>query len=109
MRVRYESSQVYVEVNHGIQDCEVYLSFGRMGTDERFCFALFLKLINPALEKKLGARIAATPEMVATIATSLGMALQSEGKGIIRSDVDVFDRMKFVRWWHFSPEVLRES
>jgi hypothetical protein len=113
VRVRYESDAVHVEMNHGIRDGEVSISFGRLNTDERFSFVLFLELTNPVIEKGMekggmGVWIADTPDMVATIANSLGLALQSEGKGIIKGAPDIFDRMKSVRWWHLYPEALEK-
>jgi hypothetical protein len=77
-----------------------------LGTQERYYFQLFLKLVNPALEKSLGDRMVDTPETVAATVRAVANALQSEGQGIIKGDDEVFERMKDVRWWHFFPEAL---
>jgi hypothetical protein len=106
LRVRYESNKVYIEMIHGLHDCEVYISFGRLTTQEAFSFTLFLKLVNPNLEKSLGDRMVNTPETVMATVNSLAQVLQSEGQGIIKGDDKVFVRMKDVRWWDFFPEAL---
>ena len=104
--VRYESSKVYIEMIHGLRDCEVYINFGRLKTKERMSFSLFLRLVNPTLEKSLGDRMVDTPDTIAATANALAKALQSEGQGIINGEDELFERMKDVRWWHFDPEAL---
>lgn len=106
LQVRYESKAVYIEMLHGLNDCEVYINFGRLGMQERYSFTLFLKLANPALEKNLGDRMVNTPETVSATVNAVAKVLQSEGLGIIKGDDDLFERMKDVRWWHFCPEAL---
>ncbi len=106
LRVRYESKAVYIELLHGLNDCEVYISFGRLDRREVYSFTLFLKLVNPDLEKSLGDRMASTPEAVAATVAALTQALRSEGQGIITGDDAIFERMKDVRWWHFYPAAL---
>ena len=106
LRVRYESKIVYIEMLHGLHDSEVYINFGRLSGQEEYCFTLFLKLVNPALEKSLGNRMVDTPETVAATVNAVAKALQSEGQGIIKGDDGAFERMKDVRWWHFCPEAL---
>jgi hypothetical protein len=91
---------------HGLHDCEVHISFGRVGTQERYSFQLFLQSVNPALEKSLGDRMVDTPETVAATVSAVAKTLQVEGQGIIKGDDEVFERMKEVRWWHFRPEAL---
>ena len=95
-RVRYESSKVYID-------------FGRLKTEERFNFTLFLRLVNPTLEKSLGDRMVDTPDTIAATANALAKALQSEGQGIIKGEDEVFERMKDVHWWDFDPEALGKS
>src|SRR5262245_52094671 len=107
LSVRYESSKVFIEMNHGLHDCEVYIAFGRLHRDELLSFTLFLKLTNPNLEKCLGDRMVDKPDTVAATVAALANALQSEGQGIIKGNDDVFDRMKNVFWWHFWPQALR--
>lgn len=106
LRVRYESNKVYIDMLHGLQDCEVHINFGRLGRQEEYSFTLFLKSVNPALEKSLGDRMVDTPETVAATVRAVAEALQSEGQEIIKGDDKVFERMKDVRWWHFCPEAL---
>jgi hypothetical protein len=106
LRVRYESKKVYIEMLHGLQDCEVHVKFGRLSRQEGYSFTLFLKLVNPILEKRLGDRMVDTPETVAVTVRAVAEALQSEGQGIIKGDDEVFERMKDVRWWDFCPEAL---
>lgn len=105
-RVRYESPKVYIEMLHGLRDCEVYIEFGRLDTEERFSFTLFLQLVSPSLEKRLGDRMADTPDTIAATANALAQALQSKGRGIIKGLSGVFERMKDVRWWDFDSEAL---
>jgi hypothetical protein len=93
-------------MDHGMRDCEVYISFGRLNTQENFSFSLFLELINPTLEKNLGDRMADEPGTVAATVKAVAEALKSEGHGIIVGDDALFDRMSGVRWWHFRPETL---
>lgn len=105
-QVRYESAKVYIEILHGFHDFEVHIVFGRMEKQERYSFELFLKSVNPALEKTLGDRMADTPETVAATVRAVSLALQSDGQEIIIGDDDVFECMKDVRWWQFCPEAL---
>ena len=105
-RVRYESSKVYIEMIHGLHDCEVYIDFGRLNTEERFYFPMFLRMVNPTLEKSLGDRMVDTPDTIAATTNALAKALQSEGQGIIKGEDEVFERMKDVHWWDFDPEAL---
>jgi hypothetical protein len=107
-RVRYESSKVYIEMCHGLHDCEVFIDFGRLNTDDRFNFTLFLRLVNPALEKNLGDRMVDTPDTISATANALAKALQSEGQGIIKGEDDIFERMKDVHWWDFCPEMFKK-
>jgi hypothetical protein len=106
LQVRYESSKVYIEMIHGLHDCEVYISFGRLNSQESFSFTLFLRLVNPTFEKSLGDRMVNTPETVAATVNAVAKSLQSEGQGIIKGDDEVFERMKDVHWWDFDPEAL---
>lgn len=105
--VRYESNKVYINVNHGKQDGEVSILFGRIGNQEEFSFTLFLRLVNPNLEKSLGERLAYQPTQVRECLADLANALRSEGKLIIDGDDGLFDRMKSVRWWHFNPKAIK--
>jgi hypothetical protein len=102
--VRYESAKVYIEMIHGLHDCEVYISFGRLKLQERFSFSFFLKLVNPTLEKSLGDRMVDTPDTVAATVSALASALQSEGKAIIEGADELFERMKHIHWWDFPDE-----
>ena len=106
LRVRYESSKVYIEMCHGLHDCEVFIDFGRLNTEDSFNFTLFLRLVNSTLEKRLGDRMVDTPETIAVTANALAKALQSEGQGIIKGEDEVFERMKDVHWWDFDAEAL---
>lgn len=108
-KVRYESTKVYVEVSHGEQDGEVAISFGRLAAKEEFSFTLFLRKKNPVLEKKMGERLAATPDEIRECVIKLGDALQREGAEILRGRDGPFEEMKDVRWWHFQPEALKKS
>jgi len=108
-KVRYESESVYIEVTHGERDGEVSIAFGRLAKNEEFSFTLFLRLVNPVLEKELGERMADQPDEIRNCLHQLAEALQSEGKEIISGDNTVFDRMKDVRWWDFQPDALKEK
>lgn len=102
-KVRYETKAVFIETCHGDYDFEVSTAFGRQhpSESERFDFTLFLRLVNPALEKALGERIADNEEKVKETVCSLAKALRSEGIDIIKGRDAVFDRMKNVTWWQF--------
>ncbi|MDR1146946.1 MAG: hypothetical protein LBK71_12550 [Verrucomicrobiales bacterium] len=109
-KVCYESSKVRIDICHGDYDFEILLTFGRMMPDqsvEQFDFALFLQLVNPALEKSLGERIAAKPDKIHETVQKLAAALHSEGMGIIKGDDNTFNRMKSVTWWQFRPDALK--
>lgn len=106
LQVTYVSDKVHIDMNHGLHDCEVYISFGRVDRHESFSLQLFLKLVNPTLEKSLGDRMVDKPETVATTAKALARALQLEGQAIIKGDDEVFERIKPIRFWHFWPEAL---
>lgn len=108
-KVRYESTKAYVEISHGEWDSEIALSFGRIATEEKFSFTLFLRLKNPALEMALGERLAVDAAQVETCLGKLADALQSEGEEILGGDESVFEQMKDVRWWHFQPDALKKS
>ena len=107
-KVRYESRKAFIEVNHGDYDFEIAVAFGRLHRNEpeQFDFTLFLKLVNPSLEKALGERIADKPDRVRETVMKLASALRSEGMGIIQADDSVLDRMKTVTWWQFRPDAL---
>jgi hypothetical protein len=90
-------------------DCEVSISFGRKDQKEDFSFTLFLRLVNPELEKQLGERIAYKPEQVDQSLRQLSSALQSEGKKIIDGDDTTFEKMKSVRWWDFDPDAVKKK
>jgi hypothetical protein len=105
--VRYECDKVYVVISYGDRDGEVSISFGRKGRDEKFSFTLFLRLVNPALEKALGERMAHTPTQLRKCLDDLANALLREGAQILAGEDFVFQRMKRVRWWDFKPEALK--
>jgi len=106
--VRYESGGVYVEVRLSGRDGEVSVYFGRLGKSEEFSFTLFLRLVNPKLERALGERLVENREQLAASLKGLSEALQQDGQSILRGDELVFERMKRVRWWDFRPEALKE-
>lgn len=106
--VRFESNEVYVEVRLSGHDGEVSISFGRLGKNEEFSFTLFLRLVNPGLERALGERLVENREQLAATVKGLAGALQQEGQPILRGDELVFERMKHVRWWDFKPEALKK-
>jgi len=106
--VRYESGSVYAEVRLSEKDGEVSIGFGRLGKNEEFSFTLFLRLVNPELERALGERLVENREQLAASLKWLSEALQQDGQSILRGDELVFERMKHVRWWDFRPEALKE-
>jgi hypothetical protein len=106
-KVRYESKQVYIEIRHDEWDCEISISFGRIASDEEFSFTLFLRLVNPTLEKQLGERLACTPVQVRDHLKKLAGALKQEGRPIMDGEDALFERMRAVRWWHFQSEALK--
>ncbi len=105
-KVRYKSNKVYIDIAHGERDGEVSITFGRSGTQEEFSFTLFLRLVNPNLERKFGEQLADKPEQINECLTKLSNVLSCEGKSIIYGDDAIFERMKDVRWWDFKPEAL---
>jgi hypothetical protein len=107
-KVRYESADVFVEINHGDYDFEISITFGRCHTAEaeKFDFFLFLRLKNPSLEKALGERIADKPDAIREIIGKIVHAFYSEGMDIINNNNAIFERMKTVTWWQFSPDSL---
>jgi hypothetical protein len=107
--VRYESSSVYVEVCHNEREGEVAISFGRLAEKEEFSFTLFLRLVNPKLERELGERLAGSVEELRECLAKLSMALQQEGRSILSGEQLVFERMKQVRWWDFQPDALKDG
>lgn len=109
-KVRFESERVFVELNHGDYDFEVSIAFGRlhMPEPERFDFSLFLRLVNPFLEKTLGERIADKPDSVRETIRKVATAFRSEGIAIVTGNDAVFDRMKTVTWWQFMPDALQD-
>jgi len=108
-KVRYESEKAYIEVSHGDYDFEVAIVFGRLhrSEPEQFDLTLFLRLVNPSLEKELGERIADKPDKVRETVQKLASALRSEGMDVIKANDSVFDRMKTVTWWQFRPDAER--
>jgi len=104
---RYESAKVFVEVLHGERDDEISISFGRLATDEYFSFTLFLRSVDPQLEKTLGERIVYKSSDVADCVQGLAAALRDQGKFILVGQDKVFEKMKEVRWWHFQPDALK--
>jgi hypothetical protein len=109
-KVRYESPRVWIDINHGDYDFEISMAFGRLHSSqplEQFDFTLFLRLVNPALEKALGERIADKPDKVRETVQKLAAALRAEGMSIIKGDNNTFDRMKSVTWWQFRPDALK--
>ena len=108
-KVRYESNKVYVEILHEEREGEIAILFGRIGAKEEFSFTLFLRKMNPSLEREMGERLAANQDEVLDCVLKLAAALQSEGIKILRGNDALFDEMKDVRWWHFNPEALKKS
>ncbi len=106
--VRYESGGVYFEVRLSGHDGEVSIYFGRLGKNEEFSFTLFLRLINPTLERALGERLVENREQLDASLKGLSEALRQDGQSILRGDELMFERMKHVRWWDFQPEALKE-
>jgi len=108
LKVRYESKDVYIEINHGEWDREVFITFGRIAKDEEFSFTLFLRLVNALMEKSPGERLADQPDEVCDCLTKRAKAMQKEGQSIMKGDNAVFEKMKDVRWWDFQPDALKE-
>ena len=106
-KVRYESDKVYIEVGNSERGGEVAISFGRLAKKEEFSFTLYLQLMNPDLERSLGARLPENQTQLNNDLTGLAAALELEGQPIIRGNDAIFDRMREVRWWHFRPEALK--
>lgn len=111
LKVRYESEKVYLEVNHGDYDFEVTITFGRLNRSEleQFDFTLFLRLVNPSLEKDLGERIADKPDKIRETVRKLASALLSDGKDIIEANDSLFERMKTVTWWQFRHRATHDG
>ena len=108
-KVRYESKMVYIEVFHSERDGEIGISFGRLHEKEAFSFTLFLRLVNSALERALGERLASNAEQVRQCVIGLAHALRSRGGPIISGQDWIFERMKNVRWWDFEPDALQDG
>ena len=108
-KVRYESDTVYLEITHGGWDGEISIAFGRIALKEEFSFTLFLRSVNPSLEKALGERLAFEPDQIISCLKGLGAALLDDGRSILLAEEAVFDRMKDVRWWDFEPDALKKK
>jgi hypothetical protein len=108
-RVRYENKIVYIEVSHRDWDGEVAISFGRLRENEKFSFTLFLRLVDSALERALGERLAYNADQVRHCVVGLANALKSRGWPIISGQDWIFERMKNARWWDFQPDPLQDS
>ena len=108
-KVRYESKIVYIEVSYSDLDGEVAISFGRLKEKEEFSFTLFLRLVDSALERALGERLAYNTDQVRHCVVGLSNALKSRGWPIISGQDWIFERMKNVRWWDFQPDALKDS
>ncbi len=106
-KVRYESSCVYVELRHSERDGEIMIAFGRLAKNEEFSFTLYLRLVNPTLERKLGEWLVENREQLRECLARLSVALQGEGRPILAGDQLSFERMKRVRWWDFRPDALK--
>lgn len=108
-KVRYESKKAFIEINHGGYDFEISIAFGRlnMSEPEQFDFTLFLRLVNPSLEKSLGERIADKPDTVRETVRKVAAAFRSEGIDIINGNEAIFNRMKTVAWWQFKPDTFK--
>jgi hypothetical protein len=109
LKVRYESKSVFIEIVYGPYDCEVAIEFGRLKTDEKLSFTLFLQSVNPALEKQMGDRIAFEPDKVRSDLAALARALEAEGQQILKAENSVFEQSKALRWWHFQPDALKKK
>lgn len=101
--VRYESGKVWIEVTHDFRGGEIAIDFGRLQKKESFCFSLFLRSVNPKLEKSMGERMALRNPRIKWIVNDLAKALRSEGKGILLEEDKIFNDMKGVRWWDVEP------
>ena len=108
-KVRYESSSVCVEVRHSEHDGEVAISFGRLAKNEEFSFTLFLRLVNPKLERELGERLVENRKQLCDSLEKLSVALREVGRPILMGDQFVFERMTRVRWWDFLPEAMKDG
>jgi hypothetical protein len=108
-KVRYESKIVYIEVFHSDRDGEVAILFGRLNEKEEFSFTLFLRLVDSALERGLGERLASNADQVRQCLVGLAHALKTRGWPIISGQEWIFERMKNVRWWDFDPDALKDS
>jgi hypothetical protein len=108
-KVRYESKMVYIEISYSDSDGEVAISFGRLKEKEEFSFTLFLRLVDSALERALGERLAYNADQVRRCVVGLANALKSRGWPIISGQDWIFERMKNVRWWDFQPDALEDT
>lgn len=106
--VRYESSGVYLEIRFSGHDGEVAIYFGRLGKAEELSFTLFLRLVNPTLERALGEGLVESREQLVESLMGLSEALLSDGQPVLDGDQLVYERMKHVRWWDFQPEALEK-
>ena len=104
--MKYESNKVYVEIFYSELGGEIGIEFGRFSKEECFSFTLFLRSVNPSLEKRMGDMLTSTAPEIQSCIDKLARALKSEGEGIITGDDAVFEKMTNIRWWDFQPDAL---
>lgn len=108
-RIRFASPQVWIDVFYGERDGEVGIEFGRVESDERLSFNLFVCLHDRRLFDALGDMTAYDKLAVREQLLKLAGALVSVGMDIVDGRQQAFDEMTRVRWWDCMPEALRNG
>lgn len=98
--IRLSNSHVFLDVSHHPRDGEVSIEFGRVGTDERYSFLLYLRARAARNDAARGDDVSWTSEEVRRRLELLARALEAHGRPILEGDGHAFSDMEKVRWWN---------
>ena len=96
--VRYTSKDVMIEVNYSGRG-EVDVILDENPPSYRFQFSLFIHAFHPQIWKTLGDGIADSDAEVRRELNRLSNALEHYGKPLLEHDIQVFEKMRTVKWW----------
>ena len=98
--LRYDNGNVFLDLTHHPRDGEVAIEFGRVGTDERYSFLLYMRSRAPGDDVAAHDGICWTVEDVREELGRLARALATHGRPILEAEPRAFEGMKAVRWWN---------